>query len=312
MSRDSRTGTPAGADVEVVDSRRTVAGMGTREHWDAVADVWEQRSRARSDEVDPYAIVAMDGIPLDDYTSILDIGCGPGVTTVELAERAGPNSRVIGVDISGDMLRHARDRAKRAWERGELTPDNIELRVADAEHDDLGRDHDMVFSRFGIMFFDDPAAAFANLAGSLRTDGWLSIVAWAKREHNPWMTTPPEAAASTFDVVLDPPPASGEPGPFSLADVAATTALLEGAGFDRIDVIDITQPRHIRHGSEHEWISLALRTGPLADAYGSADDATREAAVEAVLGAIEKYRESGPAGDWLIPAHARAFIARRA
>lgn len=285
--------------------------MAKSDHWDSVADVWEQRTIAHLDEVDPYGIVAMDGLVLDDDTSILDIGCGPGVTTLELVERAGPNAHVTGIDISGAMIHHARRRATLATEAGDVAPHNVDFVVADAEYDDLGSDHDVVFSRFGVMFFDDPATGFANLAGSLRPDGWLSIVVWARAEDNPWMPLPTQAAAATFGVQLDPPPATGGPGPFSLADAAATTALLQGAGIDRIDVIDITQPRRIRHSTEGHWISLALRTGPLAEAYAASDDATRSAAADAVLAALDKYRKPGPTGDWLIPAHARAFIGRR-
>lgn len=285
--------------------------MGKREHWDAVADVWEQQSRAGIDEPDPYGVVAMDGIPLDDHLRILDIGCGPGVTTVELAQRSGRHARVTGVDLSPVMIRHARDRAKKVWERGELTPDNIELRVADAEVDDLGRDHDVVFSRFGVMFFDDPTVGFTNLAGALRPDGWLSFVAWAHQAANPWMDLPATAAAATLGIDPPGPAPTDGPGPFSLADPAATTRLLTAAGFDRIDVIDITQDRTIRHGHEHDWIARQLQKGPARDAYLAADEATRTAALHAALGALEPYRQKGPSGGWRVPAHARAFIARR-
>lgn len=285
--------------------------MELRAHWNRLADVWEERTVARTGQrTDPYGAVAMDAIPLDDYWSILDIGCGPGVSTIELAERSGPNTTVTGIDIAAQMVLHARNRRHDAIQRGVITPENVTFEVADAERDDLGADHDVVFSRFGLMFFTDAPAAFTNLAASLRHDGWLSFVAWAGTADNPWMPLPAVAAGRILDLELDAPDPSA-PGPFSLADPAATTELLTGAGFDRIDVIDITQPMRIGHQTERTWADVSLRIGPAADAYAAAGPDERRAAVDAVVDDLAPYRQTGPTGDWLIPAHARAYVARR-
>ncbi len=287
--------------------------MAPSEHWDRLADVWEERAVAQAGDHDPYGIVAIDAIPLDDYWSILDIGCGPGVTTVRLAERAGPNATVTGIDVSPQMILHARNRRHAAIMEGGgfITPENIVLRVADAEVDDLGTGHDAVFSRFGVMFFTDAHAGFSNLASALKPTGWLSVVAWAEFDHNPWMALPHDAAAPILGEVVEPADPSA-PGPFTLADRDATVGLLSGCGFDRIEVIDITQPRRVRHGTERDWAAVTLRIGPLADAFMTAPPDLREAAVDAIVAALAPYRQAGPTGDWLLPAHARAFVARRA
>lgn len=194
---------------------------------------------------------------------------------------------------------------------GAITPGNIDFRVADVEHDDLGTGHDVAFSRFGVMFFDDTTAAFTNIASSLAPNAWFTIVTWASASHNPWLTLPAQAAAPVFDTTVE-PPADGAPGPFRLADAATTTKALGDAGFERLDVIDVTQPRHIHHGDERHWIALSLRTSGLAGAFEAADATARDAAIDAVISAMERYREPGPTGGWNLPAHARVFVSRRA
>jgi trans-aconitate methyltransferase len=285
--------------------------MKRRENWNHVADVWEQRAAALAGRPDPYATIAINALPLDDEWSILDIGCGPGVTTVRLAERAGPDAVVTGVDVSPQMILHARNRRHAAIMRGEITPHNIRLRVADAERDDLGTGHDAVFSRFGVMFFDDAHTAFSNLASTLKLAGWLSVVVWADAEHNPWMALPVTAAAKHLDTSLDAVDPSA-PGPFTLADRDATVDLLTATGFDRVSVIDITQPRRIRHGEARAWAAIALRIGPARDAFLAASPEQQDAVVDALVADLDRYKQAGPTGDWLLPAHARAFVARRA
>lgn len=285
--------------------------MGRREHWDQIADVWEERAVLAVGEADPYTIVAIDAVPLDDEWSILDIGCGPGVTTIQLAGRAGPDAVVTGIDVSPQMILHARNRRHREIMRGEITPHNVELTVADAEVDDLGTGHDLVFSRFGVMFFDDAPTGFANLASALKPGGWLSVVAWAEAAHNPWLPLPSQAAARALDVAIEPTDPSA-PGPFDLADRDATVQMLTSTGFDRVSVLDITQPRHIAHGTERDWAATATRIGPMSDAFEAATPDGRSAVIDAIVADLERYRLAGQTGGWSIPAHARVFVARRA
>jgi SAM-dependent methyltransferase len=161
--------------------------------------------------------------------SVLDVGCGTGLTTREAARAAAPG-RVLGVDVSERML----DRARELTAAG-----NVRYELGDAQvhaFDPAG--FDVAISRFGTMFFSDPAAAFANLAAALRPGGRLLLLVWQPREDNEW--------ARELDAVLGhPQPSSLDP--FSLADPIATTRLLDGAGFIDIHFEDVHEPVFYGH-----------------------------------------------------------------
>jgi SAM-dependent methyltransferase len=285
--------------------------MTMSDYWDRRAAAWSDRIYDSRDRPDPYGTVAIDVLPLGDGDRVLDIGCGPAQTTVELAERVAPDGHVHGVDVSPVMIAEARRRVEQAIAEGDLNPDSIDVSIADVQHDDLGTGFDAAFSRFGVMFFDDPATAFANIASALRPDGRLSFVAWGPVTDNPWATVPTAAAAQVLGVALDPPDPGG-PGPFSLGDAGALGRLLDGAGFAEPTVVDITQGRRIPHDTAHREMGLWLAVGPAGEAFGAADDDTRNAAIDAALGALDTYRDPRPHGDWVIPALARVVLTHRA
>src|SRR4051794_8794217 len=161
---------------------------------------------------------------------VLDVGCGTGLTTREAARAAAPG-RVVGVDISARMLERARQLT--AAER----LDNVRYELGDAQ---LHRfDHagfDVAISRFGTMFFSDPAAAFANIADALRPGARLVLLVWQRHERNEW--------ARAIDAALGDAAQPPQPGadPFSLGDAEATAGILEGAGFDGISFEDVDEP----------------------------------------------------------------------
>jgi SAM-dependent methyltransferase len=144
----------------------------------------------------------------------LDVGCGFGDTTNELARRTG-NS--LGVDITEPFLRIARD---------EAAPGARYL-LADAQTHRFAEKFDLCFSRFGVMFFEDPAAAFANLHSAMREGGRFAAVAWGTWQENEWVTLPLQIARRRVEV---PDPARG-PGPFALGKPGFFEELLRGAGF---------------------------------------------------------------------------------
>lgn len=172
--------------------------------------------------------LAMDRLDLRPGSRVLDVGCGSGATTVELAHRSSPGGMTIGVDVSRTMLAGAGQRTG--------VP-SMALVQADVQHAEFRpASFDRVFSRFGVMFFDDLVEGFTNLRRALTADGRLAFASWDGPEHNEWMTVPASAAAEALGVPVELPPA-GQPGPFSLADPDHIAAILKAAGFHEIDVI---------------------------------------------------------------------------
>jgi SAM-dependent methyltransferase len=162
---------------------------------------------------------------------VLDIGCGTGLTTREAARAAAPG-HVVGVDLSERMLERARQLTK-AEGLGNVS---YELGDAQVHRFDPAR-FDLVISRFGTMFFSDPAAAFANIASGLRQAGRLLLLIWQRRELNRWALA---IEVAVGEAAQEPPPPGADP--FSLGDAEATTAILERAGFEALRFEAVHEP----------------------------------------------------------------------
>ena len=177
--------------------------------------------------------------------AVLDIGCGTGQTTREAARAASPG-RVVGVDVSERMLERARVLT------AEEGLGNVKYELGDAQvhrFDPAG--FDTMISRFGTMFFSDPAAAFANIATALRPEGRLVLLVWQPRRDNEW--------ARLIDAALGDaaqPPAPGA-DPFSLGDTEATTHLLEDAGFADVRFEDVDEP--VFYGNDLDAVLAIVR-----------------------------------------------------
>lgn len=155
--------------------------------------------------------------------AVLDIGCGTGASTLALAAAVAPGGRVVGADISDAQIARARERASAARLEGAA------FQVADVQSHDLGAGaFDLVVSRFGVMFFAEPVAAFANVRRAMRPGGRLAFAAWAPMAENPWFVIPRDAAVAQVGAVPGEPP--GSPGPFGLDDIARAVDLLSRAG----------------------------------------------------------------------------------
>lgn len=166
---------------------------------------------------------------------VLDIGCGAGLTTREAARAAEPG-RVVAVDISERMLQRAR-RATAAERIG-----NVVYQLGDAQtHQFAPNAFDVAISRFGTMFFADPAAAFANIATALRPSARLVMLVWQRSEDNEWA----QAIDGALGDAAQPPAPSADP--FSLSDAEATARLLELAGFDGLRFEDVREPVFYGH-----------------------------------------------------------------
>jgi len=153
---------------------------------------------------------------------VVDVGCGAGGTTRRLAQEVGSTGEVIGLDVSAVILEAARARLAQTA--------NARLELADALTWTLeGRPADLLFSRFGVMFFGDPVAAFANLRRALAPRGRFAFAAWAALADNPWIDLPLQAALT----VIPPPPLGDpdEPGQFAFGNPARVRRILHDAGY---------------------------------------------------------------------------------
>lgn len=254
------------------------------EFWDKRAGAWERRIDALNLFSDAYGSAALDALVVQPGERIVDIGCGPGTTAVELAERVGPDGEVIALDISEAMVAAAQRRAERAGAT------NVRCMVGDLERNSVDdRGLDAAYSRFGVMFFVDPVAAFSNVARSLKPSGRLACSVWGPLGDNPWMFVPTLAAAGPLaaDLAL---PGPDEPGPFSLADPGRIVSVLEAAGFVNIDVSAVASARVITEAHAQDEVRTLLEVGPAGEAFDTADERTQQEAVDAVISAIEPYR----------------------
>ncbi len=161
--------------------------------------------------------------------TIIDIGCGTGGTTLALAETAGPNGRVIGVDISVPLIDEARRRADAAG------VSNVTFEVADAgTHPFDAQSVDLIFSRFGVMFFGDPYGAFENIRKGMKDSGRLTFVCWQEMAKNPFFVVPIGAA---LEVVPPPEPMPPRaPGPFAFGEKDYIHDILNKVGFHDITI----------------------------------------------------------------------------
>jgi SAM-dependent methyltransferase len=239
---------------------------------------WIRFEEAIDRQLAPYGIAAIEAAGLRAAERVIDVGCGCGGTTIEIARRVGPAGSALGVDLSAMMLERARERARTAG-----VP-NVRFENLDAQtHDFAPATLDLVYSRFGVMFFTDPRAAFANLLAALRPGGRLSFVCWQGLERNPWMAIPLMAAAAHIE--LPPRPGPEAPGPFSLGDPERVRRILAGAGFDAIALEDREESLTVGGGGGlDEAVEFLLQMGPTGAAL-------REAAPEVIPRVREAVRE---------------------
>jgi SAM-dependent methyltransferase len=264
------------------------ANTAERKHWndDSWITLWLQR--------EPVTHRAMprllDALGLQAGERVLDIGCGGGAGTIECARLVGAGGHVTGIDISDALVRLARERASDAC------VDNLAFLLADAQTADIpNAPFDVATSKFGVMFFDDPPAAFANIHRHVKPSGRFAFACFQGVERNPWHT-----AATLLSFAPPPPlpPGQTRPGPFSLGDAAATTDLLAGAGFTRVAHTDFDVV--VRGGK-----SLVYDESQLAS-FGVAPERRAEAAA-AIESHLAPY--SAGSGEYEFPLAMRTWTA---
>jgi SAM-dependent methyltransferase len=273
------------------------------EQWNTSGAVWVRHA----DEIDaharPYGEAGIRALAPRAGERLLDLGCGPGATTFDLGHRVTAAGSVLGVDVSAPMLELAKQRLARS---GLDHVSFVHADVATAPLADLaGGPADGAFSRFGVMFFVDPEAAFANVAAALRAGGRLSLVVWQPLACNPWWSVPTVAASELLDAPWAPPPPD-QPGPFTLSEPERVRAVLAAAGFADVGVEGFSSAAVLRADSLDEDAGGLLRTGPMRSAWDGADEDARRAAVAAVRQAVAPYRDGDayrlPGAVWVVTA----------
>jgi SAM-dependent methyltransferase len=199
------------------------------EYWSAQGEKWVSHQADFDQRLGPLGDELIRRAAIRRGERVIDVGCGTGATTLELAERVGPEGSVLAIDLSEPMLALAR---RRSADRGQS---NVRFLYADAQsHRFEAAAHDLLISRFGVMFFNDPVAAFANLRTALRPGGRLGFVCWAALERNPWFALPLAVGERWLGPPEPQPPRA--PGPLAFSETGYVAEILAAAGFADIAV----------------------------------------------------------------------------
>ncbi len=230
---------------------------------------------------------------------VLDIGCGTGTTSFALAAAVGIEGQVLGLDISEPLI----DRARALAPAG--SPARFSL--GDASRAPLPQGgFDLLFSRFGVMFFDDPAAAFAHMRRALKSDGRLAFVCWREAQENDWVRLPMGAVRDLIAPTA--PPAADAPGPFSFGDSDRVERILTEAGFADIAIapFDHAIPFGLgatREAAVDDAVAMAFAVGPLSRALANQPEAVCQSASAAVRAAFAERP-----GEQSVMIHGAAWI----
>lgn len=274
------------------------------EAWDGV--LFERFSKFREIAVTAlgsHGAEAMRRHPPAPGDRVLDIGCGFGDSTIDLARLAGPDGRAHGIDAAPRFIEAARSEAADAG------VENVSFAVGDVQSEPIEGRFDLAFARFGTMFFASPVAAMRNVAGALDPGGRLCIVVWRRKLDNMWMHAV-ELAVERFGLEenVEDEPTCG-PGPFSMANADTVADILIGAGFEDIALerCDIT----VKVGNEMaQAVEFATALGPAGEAIrlaGEQAEALRPQIESAAAEALSQYlNEAGevwaPSSTWIITA----------
>jgi SAM-dependent methyltransferase len=238
----------------------------------ARAERWVRMSEGLERQLAPVSDVLFAAAALKPGERVLDVGCGTGPTTRQAASLVGPTGAVTGVDIAAEMLAAAADR-----------PVGTDAAAIEWAQADVGawrseaEPYDVVLSRFGVMFFDDPLAAFANLHRVAAPGGRLRLAVWSRRTASPFFELPYSIAMEhrrLWGMEVEAPPADG--GPFSLGDAAVVQDLLGRAGW--ADASSVAHPLRVAIGGGLEPTEAAdasMELGPTRLVTDGLDDDRR-------------------------------------
>ena len=273
------------------------------EHWNGeTGKRWTQHQDRLDEMLEPFSAALLDLAAIREGESIMDIGCGCGATTFEMAAKAGRAGQALGVDISAPMIARAKERAAAAGSHAEF------LLADAATHSFAPQSFDLLASRFGIMFFVEPVEAFSHLRKALKAEGRIAFVCWRPMPENDWVSVPLRA---TLPHVPKPEPMEpGAPGPFAFGDKDRFSKVLKEAGFSAITIepgnADLLIGR--KGNAVEDALEQSLDIGPLSRLLKGMDEdrlANVKNAVRKELAHHEKDGEIRLGGAvWLVSARA--------
>lgn len=270
--------------------------------WNEIAGpLWVSWAREFELHTGTFGSRAIERAGLEGGEKVLDVGCGCGGSTIRLGRAVGPNGSVLGVDISAVMLASASERKKTAKLQ------NVEFMQLDAQADKIElNDIDLVYSQFGVMFFDEPVTAFSNLRSTLSNLGRLVFVCWQTASKNPWMAIPNQKAMEIFDIPAQ-QLAKDAPGPFSLSERSHLHDILTDAGFNSIEITsDEDQIAWPSSESLDTWADRRLQMGPAREIYMQCPTDTQLKARKELIDSVGEYYKDGelsmPAAAWIVTA----------
>jgi ubiquinone/menaquinone biosynthesis C-methylase UbiE len=261
---------------------------------------WTERQQVQDTLLAPISDILIDRAKPRAGERIVDVGCGCGATTIAFAQRVGPAGHVFGIDISAPMLTRARQIAPT-----ELPVDFV---LADATVYPFDpASFDLMVSRFGVMFFAEPAASFANMRRALRPSGRLTFACWREPRDNPWLMLPLQAVYQHVPKL--PQLGPEDPGPFSFASEQRVRRILSAAGFSRVEMercdlsLDVATGRGLDAALE-----TALEIGPASRALEGQPPDLRAAAANSIREALTPFARGQtvllPASIWIVTASA--------
>ena len=269
------------------------------EYWTSVAGPrWTDHQEHQDQVLRPISDRLIAAAAPKPGDRVIDVGCGCGATTIDFAARVSPGGEVLGLDISEPMLARARERAPRNLP--------IRLELADATVYDFGpRRADLAASRFGVMFFADPARSFANLRKGLKPSGRLAFACWREAKQNPWVVVPLREAGKHAPPLPEMGPE--DPGPFAFASDERVQRILSDAGYADIVLTphDLELDIAIGRGLDTA-VKAAMTIGPTSRMLDGQSDAVRAAATADIRKALAAHArgDSVPLGAaiWMVTA----------
>ncbi|ANW01889.1 class I SAM-dependent methyltransferase [Bradyrhizobium icense] len=261
---------------------------------------WADRQAAQDVLLKPVADLVVDRARLAPGERVIDAGCGSGATAIAFARKVAPSGHVLGIDVSGPMLERARHAAPKDLP--------IDFVLADATvYPFEPKSFDVLASRFGVMFFADPALSFANMRKALKPSGRMAFACWREPRENPFFMAPLQAAYKHVPKL--PQLGPEDPGPFAFASEARVRRILDEAGFAGVEMeaCPLLLDAAIGRGLDGA-VQGALEIGPVSRALEGQPEDARAAVAASIREALMPFAKDDavllPASVWIVTARA--------